>query len=90
MQNYLSRKTGQKVILSGTDIFIYFQNSLEKVVCFLIQLYGIFAKFHIHKMKVDKMPKFLLNDIYKYADTIYNLNNKKAVKTLFKKKKQNH
>ena len=87
MQIFLSRKTGQMFMLSGSDIFIYFENnSVDKNVSFLIQLFINYGKFHIHKMKwTNRKPNLtlFLIDIELYYNFLVKLQNKEDL-TIFK------
>ena len=87
VQNYINRKTGQRILLKGKDIFICFEEQLrEKGLNFFVQLVLLLGKFHIHKKKwTDSKPSFnhFLIEMEQYYTTVNRLNSKMALKTTF-------
>lgn len=92
VQNYLSRKIGQLIILNAKDVCIYFDRKIDRDVKFVIQLYILIGKYHLHKMKwADKKTNFytFLADMNLYISTINSIQNKKAGKTMYILEKYN-
>lgn len=85
IQHFVQEKTGRTVSFQEKDIFIYYDDKMEdKDLCFFCQMILILGKFHIHKNKWAKSkPNSVLfrQELHRYAATIKDVKNKKAVKT---------
>lgn len=92
VQNYLSKKIGQLIVLNAKDVCIYFDQKTYSYVKFVVQLYILIGKYHLHKMKwANEKPNFnkFLADINLYISTINSIKNKKAEKTIYTLEKCN-
>lgn len=81
---FIYRKTNHRIFLESQNIITYFNHTNQKLQ-YLINLYILSGKYHIHKAKCNQSKpcfKLLLIEVNTYLQTLTNVINKKSTKTI--------
>lgn len=86
LETFLSQKTSYDIKLEYKNIITYYSNK-ENAVEHIVNLWVLFGKFHIHRVKFLRYKpafKALTAELKNYSQALKTINNQKAVRTLTK------